>query len=184
MRIRIRLGSTCIDLRDCSRDQSRRRRSPLLECESFLPPLCQSRRVLLSPQAAADLSFLLTSLASLLACDSVQTKIFKVLGQFVAKALMDSRIIDMSFSPVFLKLVLGQDVPLTLDSLRVSLPSVISASRPFSNHPLLLCSSGRRCSSRQIAREGRRVRRREGGNLDRSYSRGCSPFVFSPFERS
>lgn len=46
-------------------------------------------------------------------------KVYRVLGQFVAKALIDSRIIDMSFNPVFLKLVQGHPPPLTIDSLRV-----------------------------------------------------------------
>jgi E3 ubiquitin-protein ligase TRIP12 len=45
--------------------------------------------------------------------------IFKVIGQFVAKALLDSRIVDMSFNKVFLKLVLGEDVAPTLASLKV-----------------------------------------------------------------
>ncbi|KZT67358.1 hypothetical protein DAEQUDRAFT_673424 [Daedalea quercina L-15889] len=47
-----------------------------------------------------------------------RTHIFRVIGQFVAKALLDSRIIDLSFNKVFLKLVLGEDVPLTVDNLR------------------------------------------------------------------
>ena len=45
--------------------------------------------------------------------------IFRIIGQFVAKALLDSRIIDMSFNKIFLKLVLGEDVPLTIASLKV-----------------------------------------------------------------
>ncbi|TFY68826.1 hypothetical protein EVJ58_g785 [Rhodofomes roseus] len=47
-----------------------------------------------------------------------RTHIFRVIGQFVAKALLDSRIIDLSLNKVFLKLVLGEDVPLTVDNLR------------------------------------------------------------------
>ena len=43
-----------------------------------------------------------------------------MIGQFVAKAMLDSRIIDLSFNKIFLKLVLGETVPLTIDSLRVS----------------------------------------------------------------
>lgn len=44
---------------------------------------------------------------------------FKTLGQFVAKALLDSRIIDCNFSPIFMKLVLNQPVPTTLASLKI-----------------------------------------------------------------
>jgi E3 ubiquitin-protein ligase TRIP12 len=42
-----------------------------------------------------------------------------VIGQFVAKALLDSRIIDMHFNKVFLKMALGEEVPLTIASLKV-----------------------------------------------------------------
>ena len=44
--------------------------------------------------------------------------LLRVVGQFVAKAMLDSRIIDMSFNKVFLKLVLGEEVPLTVDTLK------------------------------------------------------------------
>lgn len=47
-----------------------------------------------------------------------RTHIFRVVGQFVAKAMLDSRIIDLSFNRIFLKLVLGEDVPLNVDILR------------------------------------------------------------------
>lgn len=43
-----------------------------------------------------------------------------MLGQFVGKALLDSRIIDVSFNPLFLKYILNEEVPLTLSSLKVS----------------------------------------------------------------
>lgn len=46
--------------------------------------------------------------------------IFRIIGQFIAKALLDSRIIDMSFNKIFLKMVLGEDVPLNITTLRVS----------------------------------------------------------------
>ena len=35
----------------------------------------------------------------------------RVIGQFVAKAMLDSRIIDLSFNKLFLKFVLGEDAP-------------------------------------------------------------------------
>ncbi|KAI9062557.1 hypothetical protein FKP32DRAFT_1593207 [Trametes sanguinea] len=47
-----------------------------------------------------------------------RTHIIRVIGQFVAKAMLDSRIIDLSFNKVFLKLVLGEEVPPTLESLK------------------------------------------------------------------
>ncbi|CAF1012039.1 unnamed protein product [Adineta ricciae] len=51
---------------------------------------------------------------------STMTKIrqkFKFLGKFMAKALMDSRMIDMPFSIVFYKWVLGQEESLNLEDL-------------------------------------------------------------------
>ena len=50
-----------------------------------------------------------------------RTYVFRIIGQFVAKALLDSRIIDMSFNKIFLKMVLGEEVPLAITNLRVSL---------------------------------------------------------------
>ena len=40
----------------------------------------------------------------------------------MAKSMLDSRIIDLSFNKIFLKLVLGEQVALTLDNLKV--PSI------------------------------------------------------------
>jgi E3 ubiquitin-protein ligase TRIP12 len=57
--------------------------------------------------------------AAAAANDSKRTHIVRVIGQFVAKAMLDSRIIDMSSNKVFLKLALGEDVPLAIDSLKV-----------------------------------------------------------------
>ncbi|KAK0533902.1 Ubiquitin fusion degradation protein 4 [Tilletia horrida] len=50
--------------------------------------------------------------------------VFKTLGQFVAKALLDSRIIDCNFSPVFMKAVLNAKIPVTLASLRAVDPAL------------------------------------------------------------
>ncbi|RPD53372.1 hypothetical protein L226DRAFT_617463 [Lentinus tigrinus ALCF2SS1-7] len=47
-----------------------------------------------------------------------RTHIIRVIGQFVAKAMLDSRIIDLSFNKIFLKLILGEEVPLTIDTLQ------------------------------------------------------------------
>ena len=49
-----------------------------------------------------------------------RTHVLRVVGQFIAKAMLDSRIIDMSFNKIFLKLIIGADVPLTISSLKVS----------------------------------------------------------------
>lgn len=62
----------------------------------------------------------------LMSCFRRRTHLLRVVGQFVAKAMLDSRIIDMSFNKVFLKLVLGADVPLTIDTLKVSPVSWLS----------------------------------------------------------
>jgi E3 ubiquitin-protein ligase TRIP12 len=48
-----------------------------------------------------------------------RTHILRVIGQYVAKAMLDSRIIDLSLNKIFIKLVLGEEVPLTIDSLRL-----------------------------------------------------------------
>ncbi|EKM50678.1 uncharacterized protein PHACADRAFT_264072 [Phanerochaete carnosa HHB-10118-sp] len=47
-----------------------------------------------------------------------RTHIFRVIGQFVAKAMLDSRIIDLSLNKVFLKLILGDEIPLTIENLK------------------------------------------------------------------
>jgi len=49
---------------------------------------------------------------------------FKVLGMVLAKALMDSRIVDIPFSKTFLKLVLNQHVPLTTASIKTIDPAL------------------------------------------------------------
>ncbi|KAL1748215.1 hypothetical protein HDZ31DRAFT_79908 [Schizophyllum fasciatum] len=48
-----------------------------------------------------------------------RTHLLRVIGQFVAKAMLDSRIIDLSFNKVFIKLVLGEEVPLTIATLKL-----------------------------------------------------------------
>ncbi|KAF7308316.1 Ubiquitin-protein ligase [Mycena chlorophos] len=47
-----------------------------------------------------------------------RTQIFRVVGQFVAKAMLDSRIIDLSLNKIFL-IVLGEEVPLTIATLQL-----------------------------------------------------------------
>ncbi|PWN42440.1 hypothetical protein IE81DRAFT_123341 [Ceraceosorus guamensis] len=56
--------------------------------------------------------------------DAVRLQQFTVLGQFVAKALLDSRIIDIHFSPVFMRLVLNQRLPETVGMLAAVDPSL------------------------------------------------------------
>jgi len=53
--------------------------------------------------------------------------VFKVLGQFVAKALLDSRIIDISMGRIFLKFILCEDVPLTIASLKLVDPPLANS---------------------------------------------------------
>jgi hypothetical protein len=48
-----------------------------------------------------------------------RTHILRVIGQFVAKAMLDSRIIDLTFNKIFLKQILGEEVPITIASLKV-----------------------------------------------------------------
>ena len=48
-----------------------------------------------------------------------RTHILRVIGQFVAKAMLDSRIIDLTFNKIFLKQILGEEIPLTIASLKV-----------------------------------------------------------------
>ena len=55
--------------------------------------------------------------------------------------MLDSRIIDLSFNRIFLKLVLGERVALTLDNLKVLsafFSSVILFTRPHSSPILIL----------------------------------------------
>jgi E3 ubiquitin-protein ligase TRIP12 len=47
-----------------------------------------------------------------------RVQLFRILGQFVAKAQFDSRIIDLNFSSLFMRAVLGLGIPCTLDMLR------------------------------------------------------------------
>ncbi|KZV79735.1 hypothetical protein EXIGLDRAFT_706482 [Exidia glandulosa HHB12029] len=46
-------------------------------------------------------------------------QIFRVIGQFIGKALLDSRIIDMFFKKVFMKFIVEEDVPLTVATLEL-----------------------------------------------------------------
>ncbi|GAB1518382.1 Ubiquitin fusion degradation protein 4 [Rhizoctonia solani] len=55
------------------------------------------------------------------------TKLWSILGQFVGKALLDSRIIDMSFNSLFLKYILNEEVPLTIASLKLVDPTLANS---------------------------------------------------------
>jgi E3 ubiquitin-protein ligase TRIP12 len=52
---------------------------------------------------------------------------FRVLGQFVAKGLMDSRIVDVPFNRTFMKLVLDHDLPLTTAMVKTVDPTLGSS---------------------------------------------------------
>ncbi|KPV74163.1 uncharacterized protein RHOBADRAFT_54018 [Rhodotorula graminis WP1] len=54
-------------------------------------------------------------------------RVFRILGQFVAKAMMDTRIIDVNFSRTLMRLVLEQDVPLSIASVTAVDPELGSS---------------------------------------------------------
>lgn len=56
--------------------------------------------------------------------DRRKIRLYRLLGQFVARALLDSRIIDISFNKVFLKMILGESVPLSVSTIKVVDPSL------------------------------------------------------------
>lgn len=56
-----------------------------------------------------------------------RTHLFQIIGQFVAKALLDSRIVDMSFNKLFIKMVLGEEVPQTIKSLTMVDPDLANS---------------------------------------------------------
>jgi hypothetical protein len=55
-----------------------------------------------------------------------------VIGQFVAKAMLDSRIIDVSLNKLFLRIIMGDSIPLTIANLKVcpALPFAIATPHP------------------------------------------------------
>ena len=61
---------------------------------------------------------------------------FKTMGKFVARAMMDSRIIDISFSPTFFKLAINSSLPLSIGLLRTvdqDLANSIAQIQQFAN---------------------------------------------------
>ncbi|KAF8519043.1 hypothetical protein BU17DRAFT_48078 [Hysterangium stoloniferum] len=56
-----------------------------------------------------------------------RTHLFQVIGQFTAKALLDSRIIDMSLNKIFIKLILEEDVPQTIATLHAVDPDLANS---------------------------------------------------------
>lgn len=66
----------------------------------------------------------------------------------MAKSMLDSRIIDLHFNKIFLKLVLGEQVALTLDNLKVvsiSLSHLRLFTIPYSSSILTLRHLWRNC---------------------------------------
>ena len=68
----------------------------------------------------------------------------------MAKSMLDSRIIDLHFNKIFLKLVLGEQVTLTLDNLKVLViyheptplfTPLCSSSIPILHHPWRNCKA-------------------------------------------
>ena len=60
---------------------------------------------------------------------------FKTLGLFLGRALLDSRIIDVNLSKVFLKLILGKPVKKSIVTLKVKLCFSVDL------YPLICCGS-------------------------------------------
>jgi len=95
---------------------------PLTREFTFITPLGSSQLQLASKisQTMVDSKFSLFLVFSLYWYrPRKRTHIFRVIGQFVAKAMLDSRIIDLSFNKIFVKLVLGEEVPVTIATLKV-----------------------------------------------------------------
>lgn len=66
----------------------------------------------------------------------------------MAKSMLDSRIIDLHFNKIFLKLVLGEQVTLTLDNLKVPLilyGPITPFTLPYSSSILILHHPWRNC---------------------------------------
>ncbi|TIA99570.1 hypothetical protein E3P94_02149 [Wallemia ichthyophaga] len=51
-------------------------------------------------------------------------KLFRILGQFLAKGLLDSRIIDISFNPLLMNLVMGLNIPKSVAGVKLVDPLV------------------------------------------------------------
>ncbi len=65
-----------------------------------------------------------------------KTALYKLLGQFIARSLLDSRVIDISLNKVFLKSVLEEVVPLSVSSVKAvdsALGKSLSTLRRFVN---------------------------------------------------
>ncbi|KAH8832939.1 hypothetical protein DL96DRAFT_1667384 [Flagelloscypha sp. PMI_526] len=71
-----------------------------------------------------------------------RTHLLRVIGQFVAKAMLDSRIIDLHFNKAFLQMILQEDVPISITTLRMvdselasslsKLENMVTSSKPLS----------------------------------------------------
>jgi len=62
--------------------------------------------------------------------------LYKLLGQFIARSLLDSRVIDISLNKIFLKSVLEEAVPLSITSVKAvdsALGKSLSTLRRFAN---------------------------------------------------
>lgn len=70
---------------------------------------------------------------------------YKLLGQFIARSLLDSRVIDISLNKIFLKSVLEEVVPLSISSVKAvdsALGKSLSIPRRFVNAKQKIESDG------------------------------------------
>ncbi|KAJ1021374.1 hypothetical protein NDA18_005611 [Ustilago nuda] len=83
----------------------------------FPAPLTQDTSAVSTEGKSAETAITVDDISSGSGSTPKRVHAFRILGQFVAKALLDSRIIDCDFSPVFMRAVLNQHVAPTLATL-------------------------------------------------------------------
>ncbi|UTT90583.1 hypothetical protein NDA17_000706 [Ustilago hordei] len=83
----------------------------------FPAPLTQDTSAVSTEGKSAETAITVDDISSGSGSTPKRLHAFRILGQFVAKALLDSRIIDCDFSPVFMRAVLNQHVAPTLATL-------------------------------------------------------------------
>ncbi|KAJ1019871.1 hypothetical protein NDA13_006094 [Ustilago tritici] len=83
----------------------------------FPAPLTQDTSAVSAEGRSAETAITVDDISSGSGSTPKRLHAFRILGQFVAKALLDSRIIDCDFSPVFMRAVLNQHVAPTLATL-------------------------------------------------------------------
>jgi len=80
--------------------------------------------------------------------------LYKLLGQFIARSLLDSRVIDISLNKIFLKSVLEEAVPLSISSVKAvdsALGKSLSTLRRFVNAKRNIESDGALSQDEKVA---------------------------------